>query len=178
MAAVKKIDKERIMDAAYNLVRKEGFKSLSARKLAKEAGCSTQPIYENFNDMGVIMEVTLARVNELLDNLKAKLNDREYADYIMQGIAVCEFANEERILFRYFTMDESEGKDLLADTQSASMLEEQGGFDTAAAQEIDRKMKNLIIGMAFLVNTGYIEFDRAKIGKDIENYLRFVKDNI
>ena len=76
MAAIRKIDKDSILDAAYNLVRKEGFGSLSARKLAKAASCSTQPIYENFNDMGMIIELTNKRVQEQVDSLKKSLKDR------------------------------------------------------------------------------------------------------
>ena len=51
MAAVKKINKEGILEAAYNLARREGIAAITARKLAKEISCSTQPIYENFVDM-------------------------------------------------------------------------------------------------------------------------------
>ena len=48
MAAIKKIDNECLLNAAYDLVRREGLASLSARRLAVAASCSTQPIYENF----------------------------------------------------------------------------------------------------------------------------------
>ena len=95
MAAIRKIDKDSILDAAYNLVRKEGFGSLSARKLAKAASCSTQPIYENFNDMGMIIELTNKRVQEQVDSLKKSLKDREYADYIKKGIAIDVTLNDE-----------------------------------------------------------------------------------
>ena len=46
MAAVKKINKEGILEAAYNLARREGIAAITARKLAKEISCSTQPIYD------------------------------------------------------------------------------------------------------------------------------------
>ena len=36
MAAVKKINKEGILEAAYNLARREGIAAITARKLAKE----------------------------------------------------------------------------------------------------------------------------------------------
>ena len=58
MAAVKKINKEGILEAAYNLARREGIAAITARKLAKEISCSTQPIYENFVDMGAVIEIT------------------------------------------------------------------------------------------------------------------------
>lgn len=39
------IAQEVIIEAAFELVRKEGFEVLSARNIAKQIGCSTQPIY-------------------------------------------------------------------------------------------------------------------------------------
>mgnify|MGYP001642293536 FL=1 len=39
------IAQEVIIEAAFELVRKEGFEVLSAQNIAKQIGCSTQPIY-------------------------------------------------------------------------------------------------------------------------------------
>ena len=39
------IAQEVIIEAAFELVRKEGFEVLSARNIAKQIGCSTQLIY-------------------------------------------------------------------------------------------------------------------------------------
>jgi len=39
------IAQEVIIEAAFELVRKEGFEVLSTRNIAKQIGCSTQPIY-------------------------------------------------------------------------------------------------------------------------------------
>ena len=39
------IAQEVIIEAAFELVRKEGFEVLSARNIVKQIGCSTQPIY-------------------------------------------------------------------------------------------------------------------------------------
>ena len=73
MAAVKKINKEGILEAAYNLARREGIAAITARKLAKEISCSTQPIYENFVDMGAVIEITTERINEVYGSLKTSL---------------------------------------------------------------------------------------------------------
>ena len=39
------ITQEVIIETAFEMVRKEGFAVLSARNIAKQIGCSTQPIY-------------------------------------------------------------------------------------------------------------------------------------
>ena len=45
MPAVKKINKEDIIKAGVEIVRKEGITNLNARKIASSLNCSTQPIY-------------------------------------------------------------------------------------------------------------------------------------
>ena len=45
MPAIKKINKEDIINASVEIVRKEGITGLNARKIAKNLGCSTQPLH-------------------------------------------------------------------------------------------------------------------------------------
>lgn len=178
MAAIRKIDKDSILDAAYNLVRKEGLGSLSARKLAKAASCSTQPIYENFNDMGMIIELTNKRVQEQVDSLKKSLKDREYADYIKKGIAIYKFANDERMLFRHFVMGDSADRELFTNEQSVKMLMETEGCNEETAKKIDKKINDYILGNAFLLNSDYIQYDENYLKEELEKYLQYVKANI
>ena len=51
MSAIKQIPKDKIIDAATELVRKNGMSALNARTLAKELGCSTRPIYITLEHM-------------------------------------------------------------------------------------------------------------------------------
>ena len=46
------ITQEVIIETAFEMVRKEGFAVLSARNIAKQIGCSTQPIYWCYKNMG------------------------------------------------------------------------------------------------------------------------------
>ena len=45
------ITQEVIIETAFEMVRKEGFAVLSARNIAKQIGCSTQPIYWSYKNM-------------------------------------------------------------------------------------------------------------------------------
>ena len=148
MAAVKKINKEGILEAAYNLARREGIAAITARKLAKEISCSTQPIYENFVDMGAVIEITTERINEVYGSLKTSLCKKENADYVSQTTIVCEFADSERVLFRQLVADNDSGHGLL---------------------------HKYIMGQAFLVNEGYTEFDQARLAMETERVFEFVK---
>ena len=51
-----KFTKEVIVDAAYDILKEEGFESISARKIAKKLNCSTAPIYFNFETVEKVKE--------------------------------------------------------------------------------------------------------------------------
>ena len=51
MPPVQKTGKDEIINAAFDVVRKEGFGNLNARAIAKKLGVSTQPIFSNFKNM-------------------------------------------------------------------------------------------------------------------------------
>ena len=51
MARKKTITHDQILNAAYDLVVEQGFKSFTARNIAKKMNCSTQPIYLEFKNM-------------------------------------------------------------------------------------------------------------------------------
>lgn len=178
MAAKKRINKEMILDAAYELVRKEGFDSLSARKVAKEAGCSTQPIYENYHDMEAIIDHTLEVMRNTYSVLRARLRKEDAADYGVQAFAICQFAKEESVLFRFFVMDESEHRDneLFSETGAVEKLEREYGFGAEQAGRIDDMMRKYILGLSFMVNTGYVELDETEIVNSVGEYFDYVKN--
>ena len=173
MAAVKKINKEGILEAAYNLARREGIAAITARKLAKEISCSTQPIYENFVDMGAVIEITTERINEVYGSLKTSLCKKENADYVSQTTIVCEFADSERVLFRQLVADNDSGHGLFKETEK--MLVETLHCDEIVADQINEEMHKYIMGQAFLVNEGYTEFDQARLAMETERVFEFVK---
>lgn len=178
MAAVKKIDKEGLLDAAYELVRKEGLESLSARKLAKEALCSTQPIYDSFHTMDTIIEITKDRMKAAYETLKTEVAEQECADYSKQGAAIVEFARRERVLFRHFVIDDPVECDrLFGSISSAKTLTDENKADEAIVAEINKKMKNYILGMASLASIGYEIDGSEEVINDIQGYFIFLKNN-
>ena len=48
MPPVQKTGKDEIINAAFSIVKEEGFYNLNARAIAKKLGVSTQPIFSNF----------------------------------------------------------------------------------------------------------------------------------
>ena len=61
-----KFTKEVVVEAGYELMKKEGFQNVSVRKIANYLKCSTAPIYFNFNTVDELKE-------EIIDKCKEKL---------------------------------------------------------------------------------------------------------
>jgi AcrR family transcriptional regulator len=67
---------KQILQVAFELVRKEGLKALSARRIAQELKCSTHPIYRAFQSMQKLEEAVIEKI-------------KAYAiEYLLQGDAV------------------------------------------------------------------------------------------
>lgn len=66
-----KVSKEEILSAAVELVRQNGENALNARNIARNLGCSTQPIFSNFIGMDELRAAVKERANILYQNYLA-----------------------------------------------------------------------------------------------------------
>jgi len=84
-----------MVEAAFELVRRSGFDALTARGLAAELGCSTQPIMYRFPDLAELKELVYQKADE---HHTAYLFSAE--DLLGIGLRYVQFAAEETNLFR------------------------------------------------------------------------------
>lgn len=99
MPAKKQVTKEMILNAALKLLREQGYEAVNLRQLAKELGCSTQPVYLSFSGMDALRgELIPLAVAEFERYMKAGSEDGVICLYGMRYIA---FAKEEPRLFRF-----------------------------------------------------------------------------
>ena len=117
--------KEAIVNAAFELVRKEGLDALTARALAAALGCSTQPIMYQFPNLQDLRELVYQRADEL------------HTQYILAGedllgigMRYIQFAAEEPSLFKLlFQSGHFDGiglQDLIQAPEAAPLLEVAG----------------------------------------------------
>lgn len=106
------ITKEMIVEAGFQLIRREGAQALNVRSIAEELHCSTQPVMYRFST-----------VEELTEEIYAAA-DSYHSEYLMTaeiatddpmlaiGLRYIRFAAEEKHLFRFlFQSDKYAGKD-------------------------------------------------------------------
>ena len=99
------ITKEMIDQAAVSVVRKSGLSALTARNVANELHCSTQPIYNVYGNMENLKKVTLVNIQEFITQsiIRYKRTDYEFLD---SGLGYIHFAQTEKALFRSFELNE------------------------------------------------------------------------
>ena len=96
--------KEAIIDAGFAIARRDGLEAVNARAIAAKLGCSTQPLFREFQTMEQIKAAILAQAwayyqRYTLDAMKAA--DKPYK---ASGMAYLRFAKEETPLFKALFM--------------------------------------------------------------------------
>ena len=155
---------DQIVDAAVEIVRQTGFEALNARALAKQLGCSTQPIFRQFGGMEGVKEAVLRRAGQVYNRYIAESKMRPEKPYKQAGLAYIRFAREERNLFRLLFMRnrrdekisrviEDDNMDYILDTITAS-----AGLTREEAYAFHLHMWIFTHGLAVMVATGYVDF--------------------
>ena len=168
---------EDIVNAAFAVVRREGWPGLSARSIAKELNASTSPIYAYLSSMQAIEE---AVVKKALDVIGVYITTPRTGDkWIDHGLGYVLFAKEEKHLFRCIndekhapwtreftrSLFESLGRDL-ADYEPFQ------GLPEATVLAIRRSRWFMVHGIASLINNQWYELgEQASVamrsGKDV-----------
>ena len=164
-----KINKEKIIDAALELVRREGADALNARGIARELGCSTQPIFSNFSGMGELKLATVARAEELYTGyIEREIASGEFPPYKASGMAYIRFAKEERELFALLYMRDRSGEeeeDSPLFDRMTGVVRTNTGLGEEDARLFHLEMWAYVHGIAAMLATGFLELDRELISR-------------
>ena len=99
-----RISKEMILDAAFEIVRKDGMEKLSNRELANKLNCSIRPIYYQFENVEEMQKELYTKIEQyfykfILDNMVEGI-----PKYKQVGINYIKFAKKEKKLFQTLFM--------------------------------------------------------------------------
>lgn len=173
MPARRKINKDDIVNASVEIIREEGMESLNARRIAKELGCSTQPIFYIYSGMEDIKKDALRKIAKIFDEamLKSNYDKPAYKDI---GRNYIKFAKEEPIFFKLlFNSEINEGAiEFIQLTGSSekifTTISNQTGMPKDKVQFFHLKMWLYVNGIANLVSNKTCDFS----DDEIDNLLR------
>lgn len=103
-----KITEEEILEAAVKITEEQGIEGLNARSLAKELGCSVQPIFRVYSGMEELKKTVVARVAEMYYRYLSDAISLE-DDLVGLEMAYIRFAQEKKNLFRLLHMSDRLG---------------------------------------------------------------------
>ena len=109
MARKEMITIDRILDTAFAMTREEGFATVTARKVAAKAGCSTQPIFRVYKNMEELWDAVYERAAAYFLDYYSLYPRTGKTPFANLGMAYIAFAREERHLFELLFVSGDQG---------------------------------------------------------------------
>lgn len=163
-----------VLDAAFRLTRQCGLDAVNARAIARELGCSTQPIFRAFESMESLKREMLIMAQDVYRQIIARGCGHDELPYLDAGLCYISFAQSEPELFKLLFMrdrvregtvnrQEDEGYDDLL-----GLIMRSTGFDRAQAERFHIHQWVYVHGLAVLMATRFISISM----KDVEGMMR------
>lgn len=165
-----KFTREEMIEAAIEIVRRDGEDALTARNLGSYLGASARPIFTVFESMDEVREAVKEKAHEIFMRYREKMCDElGYPRYKAIGKAYIRFACEEKMLFRLLFMcerpregmEENEGYD----AQVRQIIEEQTGFSEEKGSLFHVENWIFVHGIAVMMATSYFQWDNALVDR-------------
>ncbi len=167
MPATKRVHRRLILEAAVRTIRRGGAPALTMRNIAKELGCSTQPIYSEFTGQEELYEA-------LADFLQQEYLAARCSSYRDYGRVFLRFAREEKELFRFlYLRRRAPEHTFLEDAnweQTLALLTESLELSREQAEQLHRRMQYYCYGLGVMIATGYRTLDDEQIDRELADF--------
>lgn len=177
MPPAKKTDKEDIIKVAYKIADKEEFENINARRIAKELGCSVQPIFHNFTSMEDLKNATIEKIHNTYKQYMKEGSEEKLA-YKGMGMAYIRFAKEHPKFFELLFMRETNlttSNFIRADNTGNDVIKKGQiltGFSEEEQIKFHVKVWIFTHGLATLVATNTCNLSEEEISKLLETTVR------
>ncbi len=110
MARKETITIQTILDTAFEMTREDGFQTVTARKVAAKAGCSTQPIFRVYKNMEELWTAVYLKGVDYFHEYYQAFASEGTAPFANLGMAYISFARQEKHLFRLLFLTDNPAK--------------------------------------------------------------------
>ncbi len=177
MGAKKSVRREDILVAAEKILTERGEGAVCARSIAREIGCSTQPIYDAFSGMEEVRRGLIARAADTYARVTEEIAaEGKYPAYKCMGMAYVRFGRLYPNMFRMLFMDNGEavgatvGEDMV--TEAAKRISASTGMSLERARKFHYTMWISIHGMGVFAATGYLKLTEDEISEILTEIYR------
>lgn len=183
MPAKKQVTREALLDAAVEIIRKDGIDALNMRTLAQKCNCSTQPIYLSFSGAEELKNEVVKKINCVFETfINEEIASKKYPEYKAIGMGYVRFAKEEKELFKYLMMrNRCKDSDWEAESfdKPTYLIMQNYGLYKDNAQKLHAEMWIFVHGIASMFATGYLDWNWDTVSEmitDVFNGLTANKD--
>lgn len=171
MARKTQISKEVILEAALEMLIRDGYSAINIKTLSKEIGCSTQPLVWHFENMDGLREA-LAEYALNYANDKMRSNANGMDAFTNVGMSYIEIAFEQPRLFTYLFMSGGSGfiagnLDVFTTVDENSLMVEQIALQLKIpiekASVFYRDMMIYTHGLASFIASGLIKATKEEV---------------
>lgn len=170
-----KVTRQQLIDAAVELVRQSGAQAINARTVAASLGCSTQPLFSNFESMDMLKLAVVERADRLCeDYIQQELERGVYPAYKASGMAYIRFAREEKELFKLLYMRDRSGESIPGQMELSSQMEpivqQATGLQMAEMKMFHLEMWACVHGIATMFATGFLDLEWELVSKMLTDF--------
>ena len=166
--------KEDVLKVACNIVEKEGFEAMNARKIANELNSSVHPIFKHFKDMEQLKKAVYEKIYAKYQEYMLS-GENEKNPYKKMGMSYIQFAKDYPEFFKIIFMQKTNlnaESFVMADRMGDDVIKK-GQLLTGLSFEEQKKfhVKVWIFthGIACLVATKTVEFSEEEISNLLGN---------
>lgn len=158
---------EQILDTAFAMTREEGYASVTARKVAARAGCSTQPIFRVYKNMEELWDAVYEKAVAFFQDYYGHYPQMAHVPFVNLGMAYIAFAREEGHLFELLFLSQRGNRRSMYDLINGSDSNVLYEIDRARAEgcsrpeEVFMRMWIFVHGSACMALTG--DYDLSKV---------------
>jgi len=159
---------EQILDTAFAMTREEGFSSVTARRVAARAGCSTQPIFRVYKNMEELWDAVYEKAAQFFQGYYSLYPQMAHVPFVNLGMAYIAFAREEGHLFELLFLSQRDNRrstyDLLNGSDGNVLYEisRAKAEGCSRPEEVFMRMWIFIHGSACMTLTGDYDLSTAE----------------
>lgn len=165
-----KVTKEMILEKSFKIVRKSGIDAVTARSVAKEVGCSIQPIFSQFATMEELRFGTFEYISEHL--MADIMTFKDAPDFLPRcSMWVIRLARKEPHLFHLLYLSNNYTSSNLLEVMMTyesnhkilDTLMEVYGLDREACKDVLIKGFLFLHGIATMISTNHMDFTDEEV---------------
>lgn len=164
-----KITRSEIKNAAIELIRLKGTDALNARELARALGCSTQPIFSNYENMDELKADVMMGAEDIYRSYtEREIASGKYVTYKAIGMSYIKFAVSEQELFKLLFMRDRRGEESGSDygyAEAVDVIRRNTGLSYEEATLFHLEMWICVHGIATMLATSYFTLDEELVSK-------------